>query len=160
MFANPTSECPIQYRIESESVPLQCSIFTPLPSKATPQVKYHQSIQNPVDGQDLAVYHDGSNVREWIYVEDNCRAVDLAFREGVVGEAYNIGSHAEKTNLEVTEAMLDAVEADDDLIKFVKDRTGHNQHYALKTEKIEALSWKPDYSFEEGLERTVKHYLH
>ena len=123
-------------------------------------MKYHQSIQNAVDGQDLAVYHDGSNVREWIYVEDNCRAVDLALREGVVGEVYNIGSHAEKTNLEVTEAMLDAVEADDDLIKFVKDRTGHNQHYALKTEKIEALSWKPDYSFEEGLERTVKHYLH
>ena len=78
----------------------------------------------------------------------------------MVGEAYNIGSHAEKTNLEVTEAMLDAVGADDDLIKFVKNRAGHDQHYALKTEKIEALSWKPDYSFEEGLEGTVKHYLH
>jgi dTDP-glucose 4,6-dehydratase len=123
-------------------------------------VKYHQSIQNPVDGQDLAVYYDGSNVREWIYVEDNCRTVDLALREGVVGEVYNIGSHAEKTNLEVTEAMLDAVGADDDLIKFVKNRADHDQRYALKTEKIEALSWKPDYSFEEGLERTVKHYLH
>ena len=160
MFANPTSECPIQCRIESESVPLQCSIFIPLPRKATPQLKGHQFIQNPVDGQDLAVYYDGSNVREWIYVEDNCRAVDLALQEGVIGEAYNIGSHAEKTNLEVTEAILDAAGADDDLIKFVKDRTGHDQRYALKTEKIEALSWKPDYSFEEGLEGTVKHYLH
>jgi len=84
----------------------------------------------------------------------------LIFREGVVGEVYNIGSHADKTNLEVTEAMLDAVEADDDLIKFVKHRTGHDQHYALKTEKIEALGWEPECTFEEGLERTVKHYLH
>jgi dTDP-glucose 4,6-dehydratase (EC 4.2.1.46) len=114
VFANPTSECPTQCRIESESVPLQCRMFIPLPSKATPQVKTHQFTQNAVDSQDLPVYGDGSNIREWIYLKNSCRAVDLALREKVVGEVYTIGSHAEKTNLEGTEAMLDAVGADDD----------------------------------------------
>ena len=110
-------------------------------------------------GQSLPIYGDGSNVREWIYVEDNCRALDVILREGEVGEIYNIGSHAEKTNLEVTEAILDAVGADDDLIEFVEDRAGHDQRYALETEKIEALGWEPEYTFEEGLERTVEYYL-
>jgi len=105
------------------------------------------------------VYGDGSNIREWIYVEDNCRALDLVLREGVVGEIYNIGSHVEKTNLEVTESILDAVGADDDLIEFVEDRAGHDQRYALDTEKIESLGWEPEFAFEEGLKRTVNYYL-
>ncbi|WP_311173088.1 dTDP-glucose 4,6-dehydratase [Halobellus ordinarius] len=116
-------------------------------------------IQNAAAGESLPVYGDGSNVREWIYVEDNCRALDLVLREGELGEVYNIGSHAEKTNLEVTEAILDVVGASDDLIEFVEDRAGHDQRYALETEKIEALGWEPQYSFEEGLERTVDYYL-
>ncbi|TKX86694.1 dTDP-glucose 4,6-dehydratase [Halorubrum sp. SS5] len=116
-------------------------------------------IQNAAAGEALPVYGDGSNVREWIYVEDNCRALDLVLREGEIGEVYNIGSHAEKTNLEVTEAILDAVGASNDLIEFVKDRAGHDQRYALDTEKIEALGWEPQYSFEEGLERAVDYYL-
>ncbi|AEN07838.1 dTDP-glucose 4,6-dehydratase (plasmid) [halophilic archaeon DL31] len=116
-------------------------------------------ITNAAAGEKLPVYGDGSNVREWIYVEDNCRALDLVLRDGTVGEIYNIGSHAEKTNLEVTEAILDAVGADDDLIEFVEDRAGHDQRYALETEKIEALGWEPEYTFEEGLEATVDYYL-
>ncbi len=116
-------------------------------------------IQNAAVGESLPVYGDGSNVREWIYVKDNCRAVDLALREGEVGEIYNIGSHVEKTNIEVTEAILDTVGADDNLIEFVEDRAGHDQRYALETEKIEALGWEPEYTFEEGLERTVEYYL-
>jgi dTDP-glucose 4,6-dehydratase len=116
-------------------------------------------IQNAAAGKSLPVYGDGSNVREWIYVEDNCRALDLVLREGEIGEVYNIGSHEEKTNLEVTEAILDAVGASDDLIEFVEDRAGHDQRYALETGKIEALGWKPQCSFEEGLERTVDYYL-
>jgi dTDP-glucose 4,6-dehydratase len=116
-------------------------------------------IQNAAAGETLPVYGDGSNVREWIYVEDNCRALDLVLREGDIGETYNIGSHAEKTNLEVTEAILDAVGADENLIEFVEDRAGHDQRYALETEKIEALGWEPKYTFEEGLERTVEYYL-
>ena len=116
-------------------------------------------IQNAAAGKSLPVYGDGSNVREWIYVEDNCRALDLVLREGTIGEVYNIGSHAEKTNLEVTEAILDAVGASGNLIEFVEDRAGHDQRYALDTDKIEALGWEPQYSFEEGLERTVNYYL-
>ncbi|SEH45555.1 dTDP-glucose 4,6-dehydratase [Halopenitus malekzadehii] len=116
-------------------------------------------IQNAAAGKLLPVYGDGSNVREWIYVEDNCRALDLVLRKGEIGEVYNIGSHAEKTNLEVTEAILDTVGVSNDLIEFVEDRAGHDQRYALKTEKIEALGWEPQYSFEEGLERTVDYYL-
>ena len=116
-------------------------------------------IQNAAAGKSLPVYGDGSNVREWIYVEDNCRALDLVLREGSIGEVYNIGSHAEKTNLEVTEAILDAVDASDDLIEFVEDRAGHDQRYALNTDKVEALGWEPQYSFEEGLERAVDYYL-
>jgi dTDP-glucose 4,6-dehydratase len=116
-------------------------------------------ISNAAAGDSLPVYGDGSNVREWIYVEDNCRALDIVLREGNVGEIYNIGSHAEKTNLEVTQAILDAVGTNDDLIEFVEDRAGHDQRYALETEKIEALGWEPKYTFEEGLERTVEYYL-
>jgi len=133
-----------------------CNNFGP---RQHPEKLIPKFIQNAADGQDLPVYGDGSNVREWIYVEDNCRALDVILREGEVGEIYNIGSHAEKTNLEVTEAILDAVGADDDLIEFVEDRAGHDQRYALETEKIEALGWEPEYTFEEGLERTVEYYL-
>ena len=133
-----------------------CNNFGPhqYPEKLIPKF-----IQNAASGKDLPVYGDGSNVREWIYVEDNCRAIDLVLREGTVGEIYNIGSHTEKTNLEVTEAILDAVGADENLIKFVDDRAGHDQRYALETKKIEALGWEPKYTFEEGLERTIEYYL-
>jgi dTDP-glucose 4,6-dehydratase len=116
-------------------------------------------IKNAAAGDALPVYGDGSNVREWIYVEDNCRALDLVLRDGTVGEVYNIGSSAEKTNLEVTEAILDAVGASEDLIEFVEDRAGHDQRYALETEKVESLGWEPRYTFENGLKKSVGYYL-
>jgi dTDP-glucose 4,6-dehydratase len=94
-----------------------------------------------------------------IYVADNCRALDVVLRAGKVGEIYNIGSGIEKTNLELTEAILDAVGASEDLIEFIEDRAGHDQRYALESEKIEALGWKPRITFEEGLERTTGYYL-
>jgi dTDP-glucose 4,6-dehydratase len=133
-----------------------CNNFGP---RQHPEKLIPKFIRNAAVGENLPVYGDGSNVREWIYVEDNCRALDVVLREGAVGEMYNIGSHTEKTNLEVTEAILDAVGADEDLIEFVDDRAGHDQRYALETEKIEALGWEPVYAFEEGLERTVDYYL-
>jgi dTDP-glucose 4,6-dehydratase len=133
-----------------------CNNFGP---RQHPEKLIPKFIRNAAVGENLPVYGDGSNVREWIYVEDNCRALDVVLREGAVGEIYNIGSHIEKTNLEVTEAILDAVGADEDLIEFVNDRAGHDQRYALETEKIEALGWEPAYAFEEGLERTVDYYL-
>ncbi|WP_348611344.1 dTDP-glucose 4,6-dehydratase [Halobaculum rarum] len=133
-----------------------CNNFGP---RQHPEKLIPKFIKNAAAGETLPVYGDGSNVREWIYVEDNCRALDVVLQEGKVGEVYNIGSHAEKTNLEVTEAILDAVGADDDLIEFVEDRAGHDQRYALDTKKIEALGWEPEYTFEDGLEQTVEYYL-
>ncbi|MEZ3172379.1 dTDP-glucose 4,6-dehydratase [Halorubrum sp. RMP-47] len=133
-----------------------CNNFGP---RQHPEKLITKFIQNAAAGESLPVYGDGSNVREWIYVEDNCRALDLVLREGKTGEIYNIGSDEEKTNLEITEAILDAVGADDDLIDFVDDRAGHDQRYALETAKIEALGWEPEYTFEDGLARTVEYQL-
>ena len=133
-----------------------CNNFGP---RQHPEKLIPKFIRNAALGENLPVYGDGSNVREWIYVEDNCRALDVVLREGAVGEIYNIGSHTEKTNLEVTKAILDVIGANEDLIEFVDDRAGHDQRYALETEKIEALGWEPAYAFEEGLKRTVDYYL-
>jgi dTDP-glucose 4,6-dehydratase len=132
-----------------------CNNFGP---RQHPEKLIPKFIQNAAAGETLPVYGDGSNVREWIYVEDNCRALDLVLREGDAGEIYNIGSDTEKTNLEVTRAILDAVGADNDLIEFVDDRAGHDQRYALDTEKIEALGWEPHNTFNQALERTVDYY--
>ena len=116
-------------------------------------------IQNAATGKELPVYGDGSNVREWIYVEDNCRALDLVLREGTPGEVYNIGSGEERTNLEVTEAILEAVGGSQDQITFVEDRAGHDQRYALEYDKLTNLGWEPSWSFEDGLEQAVDYYL-
>ncbi|PGF16950.1 dTDP-glucose 4,6-dehydratase [Natrinema sp. CBA1119] len=133
-----------------------CNNFGP---RQHPEKLIPKFIRKAAAGDDLPVYGDGSNVREWIYVEDNCRALDLVLRDGDPGEVYNIGSGEERTNLEVTEAILDAVGGSKDQITFVEDRAGHDQRYALETDKIKRLEWKPSWSFEEGLERTVKYYL-
>jgi dTDP-glucose 4,6-dehydratase len=116
-------------------------------------------ITNATRGESLPVYGDGSNVREWTYVRDNCRAVDLVLREGSPGSIYNIGSGEELRNIDVTRRILAAVDASEDLIEFVEDRPGHDQRYALETDRIEALGWEPEWSFDEGLERTVEYYL-
>ncbi|QPV63208.1 dTDP-glucose 4,6-dehydratase [Halosimplex litoreum] len=133
-----------------------CNNFGPRqhPEKLVPKF-----IQRASAGQPLPVYGDGSNVREWIYVDDNCRAIDLVLRTGDLGEVYNIGTRTERTNLEVTEAILDTVGASEELIEFVDDRAGHDQRYALNTEKIEALGWEPRYSFEDALKLTHDHYI-
>jgi dTDP-glucose 4,6-dehydratase len=116
-------------------------------------------LTNAAQGKSLPVYGDGTNVREWIYVKDNCRALLTVLEEGEDGEVYNIGSGLEKQNIEVTKAIIEAVGASDDLIEFVEDRAGHDQRYALDTTKIESLGWEPRWSFEEGLDATVEYYL-
>ncbi|WP_318570515.1 dTDP-glucose 4,6-dehydratase [Salinigranum marinum] len=116
-------------------------------------------LTNAAQGESLPVYGDGTNVREWIYVEDNCRALLTVVEEGKAGEVYNVGSGIEKQNIEVTKAIIQAVGASEDLIEFVEDRAGHDQRYALDTTKIEALGWEPQWSFEEGLDATVEYYL-
>ena len=109
-------------------------------------------------GKSLPVYGDGSNVREWIHVKDNCQAIDLVLRDGEIGDIYNIGTGEERTNLEVTHAILEEVGADKELIEFVDDRPGHDQRYALNSSKIQSLGWEPKYSFEQGLKTTVEYY--
>jgi len=116
-------------------------------------------VTNAAVGETLPLYGDGTNVREWTYVEDNCRAVATVLEEGELGEVYNIGSGDELQNVEVTRKILDAVGASEDLIEFIEDRPGHDQRYALDTTKVRELGWEPEWSFEEGLERTVDYCL-
>ncbi|GAA0455078.1 dTDP-glucose 4,6-dehydratase [Halococcus dombrowskii] len=109
--------------------------------------------------ESLPIYGDGSNVREWTYVQDNCRAIRTVLDEGTTGEIYNVGSGDERTNLDVARTVLDAVGAPETLIEFVEDRPGHDERYALDASKMAALGWEPEWSFEEGLERTVEHIV-
>ncbi|WP_440989449.1 dTDP-glucose 4,6-dehydratase [Haloarchaeobius baliensis] len=116
-------------------------------------------VQLAADGEDLPVYGDGTNVREWTYVADTCRAFELVLREGEVGEIYNVGSGEERQNIAVTRTIVDLVDADEEQITFVEDRPGHDQRYALNTEKVENLGWEAEWTFEEGIEATVEYYL-
>ena len=116
-------------------------------------------IRRAAAGEELPIYGDGSNVREWTYVEDNCRAVERARQRGDPGEIYNIGSGNERSNLEVARAVVDAVDASEDLVTFVEDRPGHDERYALDSSKVRALGWEPEWSFEDGLTQTVASLL-
>ncbi|UFS69618.1 dTDP-glucose 4,6-dehydratase [Geomonas sp. RF6] len=127
-------------------------------------------ILNALKGQELPVYGDGSNVRDWLYVADHCRAILTVLERGVVGETYNIGGNSEKRNLEVVETVCDILDEvapplsgnapRRSLIRFVKDRPGHDQRYAIDAGKIRNdLGWTPEVTFEEGIRRTIDWYL-
>jgi dTDP-glucose 4,6-dehydratase len=126
-------------------------------------------IANALAGKPLPVYGDGSNVRDWLFVEDHCRAVDLVVRRGEPGRTYNIGGQSERTNLEVVQTLCDLVDElapgtdggrRRDLITFVADRPGHDQRYAIDASRIGAeLGWTPGHDFASGLRATVKWYL-
>jgi dTDP-glucose 4,6-dehydratase len=117
-------------------------------------------ISNALEDKELPIYGDGMNVRDWIYVEDHCRAIDLVLHHGKEGEVYNIGGQSEKTNLSVVKAILDRLGKPHSLIRFVTDRPGHDRRYAIDFSKIEKeLGWRPSVSFEEGISRTVEWYL-
>jgi dTDP-glucose 4,6-dehydratase len=116
-------------------------------------------ITNALEEKKLPVYGDGLNQRDWIFVEDHCRALDSVLHRGRPGEVYNIGSGSPVSNLEVIRALLGILGKSEELIEFVLDRPGHDRRYALNTEKISAeLDWKPSASLEEGLRRTVEWY--
>ncbi|HUV36160.1 MAG TPA: dTDP-glucose 4,6-dehydratase [Patescibacteria group bacterium] len=115
-------------------------------------------ITNSIEGKPLPLYGDGRNVRDWIYVEDNCRAIDLVGRGGKVGEVYNIGAGDEMANVDIARAIIRLVGADKDLLTFVSDRPGHDRRYALDTRKLRHLGWKKQFDFDEGLRRTVDWY--
>ena len=117
-------------------------------------------IINALHDKKLPVYGTGENVRDWLYVEDHCSAIDLIIRKGRVGEVYNIGGHNEKTNLEVVKTILKELGKGEDLIAFVKDRPGHDRRYAIDPAKIhKELGWLPQTSFAEGIKKTIKWYL-
>ena len=128
-------------------------------------------ILNAIQGKSLPVYGDGSNIRDWLYVEDHARALIKVVTEGNIGETYNIGGHNEKTNLEVVETICNLLEElapnkapsvknYSDLITFVKDRPGHDTRYAIDASKIaRELGWIPEETFETGLRKTVQWYL-
>ena len=110
--------------------------------------------------ESLPVYGMGENVRDWLYVEDHCSAIDLVIRKGREGEVYNIGGHNERTNLEVVKTILRHLGKSEDLITYVTDRPGHDMRYAIDPTKIHnELGWLPETTFDEGIKRTIDWYL-
>jgi len=117
-------------------------------------------ISNAMEDKRLPIYGDGMNVRDWIYVEDHCRAIDRVLHDGRPGEIYNIGGRSEKPNLSVAKTILDHLGKPHSMIQFVADRLGHDRRYAIDFSKIEReLGWTPSVSFEEGIRLTVEWYL-
>lgn len=115
-------------------------------------------ITNALEGKTLPLYGTGENVRDWLFVEDHCRALELVVKKGKIGEVYNIGANNEIPNIKVASQITQLLGKSEDLIKLVKDRPGHDQRYALDCQKIRKLGWAPQISFEEGLQRTVEWY--
>ncbi len=117
-------------------------------------------INNARQGKPLPVYGDGLNVRDWLYVEDHCRAIWTALTRGQPGRTYNIGGNSERTNLDVVRAILRHMDKPERLITFVKDRPGHDRRYAIDATRIRTeLGWSPSVDFESGLARTIDWYL-
>jgi len=115
-------------------------------------------LTNALEGKTIPVFGDGLNVRDWLYVEDHCRAVEAAILRGRNGSVYNVGGGVELTNIEVARRILVALDASRELIQFVPDRPGHDRRYAMDSGLIRALGWEPETPFAEGLKRTVRWY--
>ena len=123
-------------------------------------------INNCLNHRSLPVYGDGLQIRDWLYVEDHCKAIDMVVRDGVVGQVYNIGGHNEKTNLFIVNSIISYIHdhkdesVDDGLIKHVTDRKGHDRRYGIDPQKIkDALGWYPETPFEKGIVETIEWYL-
>ena len=116
-------------------------------------------ITNLVDGRHVPLYGDGLNVRDWLYVRDNCVGVDLVLRSGEIGEIYNIGGGNELTNRTITDRLLAMLGRDESFVDHVEDRLGHDRRYSITTDKVTALGWAPSFTFDDALERTVAFYL-
>ena len=114
---------------------------------------------NCIEGKKLPVYGTGQNVRDWLYVIDHCRAIDFVLRNGIVGEIYNIGGGEEKTNLEITNKILDTLGKDESMIEYVEDRKGHDFRYSLDFSKLKKMGWEPQHSFEDAMNVTIQWYV-
>jgi len=117
-------------------------------------------INNCLKEKDLPVYGDGMQVRDWLHVTDHCLAIDAVLHKGLDGEVYNIGGNNEKTNIEIVKLVLTTLGKSESLIKYVKDRPGHDRRYAIINTKITTqLGWKPTYTFEQGIKETIEWYI-
>ena len=117
-------------------------------------------ILNALHDKKLPVYGVGANVRDWLFVEDHCSAIDLVVTRGKIGEVYNVGGHNERHNIDVVKAILKQLNKPESLIEFVTDRKGHDRRYAIDATKIEnELGWTPKTHFEDGLKQTIDWYL-
>ncbi|ABO51537.1 dTDP-glucose 4,6-dehydratase [Desulforamulus reducens MI-1] len=117
-------------------------------------------INNCLKGKELPVYGDGMQIRDWLHVSDHCSAIDAVLHKGVDGEVYNVGGNNEKANIEIVKLIIKTLGKSEDLIKYVKDRPGHDRRYAIDSTKITSqLGWKPTYSFEQGMKETIEWYL-
>lgn len=117
-------------------------------------------IANALNDKQLPIYGDGLNVRDWLYVEDHCNAIDLVIHEGLDGEVYNIGGNNERTNIHIVRTILEQLGKPDSLIKYVEDRLGHDRRYGIDATKITTeLGWKPKHTFETGIKETIEWYL-
>lgn len=117
-------------------------------------------IINALKNEKLPVYGDGLNVRDWLHVNDHCRAIDLVIHKGISGEVYNIGGNNEYANINIVKLILELLDKPESLIEYVEDRLGHDKRYAIDATKIRSeLNWQPQYNFEKGIRETVQWYL-
>ncbi|HZK67269.1 MAG TPA: dTDP-glucose 4,6-dehydratase [Chloroflexota bacterium] len=116
-------------------------------------------ISNALDGQQLPIYGDGRQIRDWLYVLDHCSAIDTVLHHGEPGEAYNVGGGNERFNLEISHRVLDLLGKPESLLRFVKDRPGHDRRYSVDCSKLRTLGWEPTRDFDQGLEETVRWYV-
>ncbi|MDY8049374.1 dTDP-glucose 4,6-dehydratase [Paenibacillus polymyxa] len=117
-------------------------------------------ISRALNGQKLPIYGDGMNIRDWLYVEDHCSAIDLVIHQGELGEVYNIGGNNERTNIHIVKTVLEELGKPESLISYVEDRLGHDRRYGIDPNKtMNQLGWKPKHSFETGIKETIRWYL-
>ena len=129
--------------------------FNQFPEKLIPLI-----INNCQNSIALPIYGDGMHIRDWIHVNDHCEAIDSVLHKGKIGEVYNIGGNQEKSNIDIVKMIIKVLNKSEDLIKYIKDRPGHDRRYAINSSKIQKdLGWKPSYAFEGGLEETIRWYL-
>ena len=125
-----------------------------------PEKLWPLMIINALHDKPLPVYGQGLNVRDWLYVEDHCKAIDLIVRKGTIGEIYNVGGHNERANIDVVRTILKELGKPESLITYVTDRKGHDQRYAIDPTKIhEELGWLPETKFEDSIKKTISWYL-
>jgi dTDP-glucose 4,6-dehydratase len=123
-----------------------------------PEKLIPKSIINAISDKSLPIYGDGKNVRDWLYVNDNCEAIDLVLHKGKSGEVYNVGAGNEEMNIKIANLILEELGKPKSLIKFVEDRLGHDFRYSLNCNKIGKLGWRAKTSFEEGIRKTISWY--